>query len=137
MRAAAATIARKMSDREARYLLSILERGGREVRSVDLALSLVVQKSSVSSMLSRLSSQDLVQKEAYGKVSLTQKGRREALFLRDALSEAKSFLLRTLPSSSLHEKIESVALAMVLAGGPSLVSAIAMANGPKRTPSCG
>ena len=86
MQEAVTTTARaRISDREARYLLAILARGGNEVRSVDLALHLGVQKSSVSAMLSRLAAHDLVWKESYGKVSLTEKGRESAVRLEHPL----------------------------------------------------
>lgn len=127
MQEAVTTTARaRISDREARYLLAILARGGNEVRSVDLALHLGVQKSSVSAMLSRLAAHDLVWKESYGKVSLTEKGRESAVRLRDSLREAEAYLSRTLGLSSDH--LEAVALAMVLAGGSSVVQAIRMTS---------
>ena len=127
MQEAVTTTARaRISDREARYLLAILARGGNEVRSVDLALHLGVQKSSVSAMLSRLAAHDLVWKESYGKVSLTEKGRESAVRLRDSLHEAEAYLSRTLGLSSDH--LEAVALAMVLAGGSSVVQAIRMTS---------
>lgn len=123
MQEAVTTTARaRISDREARYLLAILARGGREVRSVDLALHLGVQKSSVSAMLSRLAAHDLVWKESYGKVSLTDDGRERAVKLRDSLHEAEAYLSRTLGLSSDH--LEEVALAMVLAGGSCVMQAI-------------
>lgn len=111
-----------MSDREARYLLAILARGGREVRSVDLALHLGVQKSSVSAMLSRLAAHDLVWKESYGKVSLTENGRMHAMKLRSNLHETEEYLARSLGLANDH--LETVALAMVLAGGSCLLQAI-------------
>lgn len=127
MQEAVTTTARaRISDREARYLLAILARGGNEVRSVDLALRLGVQKSSVSAMLSRLAAHDLVWKESYGKVSLTEKGRESAVRLRDSLRETEAYLSRTLGLSSDH--LEAVALAMVLAGGSSVVQAIRMTS---------
>lgn len=127
MQEAVTTTARaRISDREARYLLAILARGGNEVRSVDLALHLGVQKSSVSAMLSRLAAHDLVWKESYGKVSLTEKGRESAVRLRDFLRETEAYLSRTLGLSSDH--LEAVALAMVLAGGSSVVQAIRMTS---------
>lgn len=127
MQEAVTTTARaRISDREARYLLAILARGGNEVRSVDLALHLGVQKSSVSAMLSRLVAHDLVWKESYGKVSLTEKGRESAVRLRDSLRETEAYLSRTLGLSSDH--LEAVALAMVLAGGSSVVQAIRMTS---------
>lgn len=127
MQEAVTTTARaRISDREARYLLAILARGGNEVRSVDLALHLGVQKSSVSAMLSRLAVHDLVWKESYGKVSLTEKGRESAVRLRDSLRETEAYLSRTLGLSSDH--LEAVALAMVLAGGSSVVQAIRMTS---------
>ncbi len=124
--AVTATARARISDREARYLLAILARGGNEVRSVDLALHLGVQKSSVSAMLSRLAAHDLVWKESYGKVSLTEKGRESAVRLRDSLRETEAYLSRTLGLSSDH--LEAVALAMVLAGGSSVVQAIRMTS---------
>ena len=127
MQEAVTTTARaRISDREARYLLAILARGGNEVRSVDLALHLGVQKSSVSAMLSRLAAHDLVWKDSYGKVSLTEKGRESAVRLRDSLRETEAYLSRTLGLSSDH--LEAVALAMVLAGGSSVVQAIRMTS---------
>lgn len=123
MQEAVTTTARaRISDREARYLLAILARGGNEVRSVDLALHLGVQKSSVSAMLSRLVAHDLVWKESYGKVSLTDAGRERAVKLRDSLRETEEYLARTLALSGEH--LEKVALAMVLAGGSCVVQAI-------------
>ena len=76
----------------------------------DLALQLKISAPSVSGMLAKLQDQGLVHYEPYRGVSLTEKGRQEALHLLRRHRLVETFLLENLDYSweEVHEEAESL-----------------------------
>lgn len=69
-----------LSSAKKRYLLVIYELGGHgnEILSKDIAISLKIKRSSVSSMLQAIANDNLISKEYYGKVQFSEEGARLA-----------------------------------------------------------
>ena len=75
------------------YLRLIYEfEEGKGVRSVDIATELGISKPSVSQMLRKLASENLVKIEPYSKIFLTGKGKKEAENLFDRHFAVKKFI---------------------------------------------
>lgn len=80
------------------YLEVILKLSAEEkqVRITDIANSLNITKASVTEAINMLSEQNLVTKEKYGPVSLTEKGRQEAQIVKKLHKVIYEFLVKIL-----------------------------------------
>lgn len=104
----------ELSQAHLRYLLAIgrLAREQTAVSSAQVARALQVSRPSVTRMLSILAEKDLVTKERYGKITLTETGAALALQLQAGLRD----LERRLPALGLElDREETAAVAGALA----------------------
>lgn len=104
----------ELSQAHLRYLLAIgrLAREKAAVSSAQVARTLRVSRPSVTRMLTILAEKDLVTKERYGKITLTETGAALALQLQSGLRD----LERRLPALGLElDREETAAVAGALA----------------------
>ena len=104
----------ELSQAHLRYLLAIgqLSQGTGAVSSAQVARALQVSRPSVTRMLAILAEKDLVTKERYGKINLTETGAALARQLQTGLQD----LERRLPALGLElDREETAAVAGVLA----------------------
>ena len=104
----------ELSSAHLRYLLAIgqLSQGTGAVSSAQVARALQVSRPSVTRMLAILAEKDLVTKERYGKITLTETGAALARQLRAGLRD----LERRLPALGLDlDRQETAAVAGALA----------------------
>ena len=104
----------ELSSAHLRYLLAIgqLSQGTGAVSSAQVARALQVSRPSVTRMLAILAEKDLVTKERYGKITLTETGAALALQLQAGLRD----LERRLPALGLElDREETAAVAGALA----------------------
>jgi len=86
------------------YNLSIVNAN---VRSVDVATSLGVTKPSVAKALKILEQQEYVQKEKYGKITLTEKGNLLAEIIQKKHKAIRMFLIEVLKVSPEKAEIDA------------------------------
>ncbi len=75
------------------YLEAIWVLGGENVKSIDLARHLGVSRTSVNKAVNHLIDNDLVDKELYGDISLTQKGKEISRKILSKHQLLKNFLV--------------------------------------------
>lgn len=112
-----------------RYLLAIYQLAGSgegQVRSIDIASRLKLQKSSVSTRLKELVDEGLVTKAPYGKVALTEEGRVQAQSLLSDCKEVECFLERSLAITP--ESAQPVAVAILSEADQSFLTAVGRSN---------
>lgn len=112
-----------------RYLLAIYQLAGSgegQVRSIDIASRLKLQKSSVSTRLKELVDKGLVTKAPYGKVALTEEGRAQAQSLLSDCKEVERFLERSLAITP--ESAQPVAVAILSEADQSFLTAVGRSN---------
>ena len=113
----------ELSQAHLRYLLAIgeLSQGKAAVSSTQVARVLQVSRPSVTRMLAVLAEKDLVTKERYGKITLTETGAALAHQLQAGLRD----LERRLPALGLDLDREETAASNFLPDTPTVAGALA------------
>lgn len=90
---------KELTSSNIRYLITILslENSNQTVKSVDIAEQLGVTKTSVHKMLSTLSDFGFINKERYGAVDITDKGRIAAQKYTEAFNNINNTLRQVIP----------------------------------------
>ncbi len=116
------------------YLEAIveLEAQSREVRSVDIARYLGVSKPSVSRAMSHLKSSGLILQEPYGRVSLTDEGRRQADRVHSLHHMITDFFMDALELDAQAAEADACRIEHVIS--PETVAAISAYLKKKRQP---
>ena len=106
------------------YLEAIVELNaqGKEVRSVDIARNLGVSKPSVSRAMTNLKNAGLIVQEPYGRVSLTEEGRKKANRVHNLHHMITDFFIETLGLDAQTAEADACRIEHVIS--PVTVSAI-------------
>lgn len=89
---------KKITPAKEDYLKTLWELSRKDsvINSIDIANSLSISKASVSRMMNVLKDEGYINKEKYGTITLTQKGKQEAYFVKRRHKLLKNFLTEIL-----------------------------------------